>query len=569
MKSPRPFAALAALVLVVAVAAVRAASPVLPNVTYQPAVTVNLWPGDAPGETGNIGPERVLPNRPRPFDQIENVSVPTLAVFHPPAAKRTGTGVLIIPGGGLQRLAIETEGYEVAEWLNQHGITAFLLKYRVPARAGGPGWRVGVQDAQRAMGLIRSRAAEWQVDPAAIGTVGFSSGAEINVRMSLLHAEPRQYPRVDAADDLSSRPDFNFVVYGAGFANQNNNAMNADLAPLINATTPPMFITHAFDDQALSSVILLGALKRANIPSELHIFAAGGHGFGVRDSGLTIGQWPDLALRWLGQLGFLDAPAVRAYAKSYVTARDGGAATLPRFSVAAGTTDHAAAFAAQQRVTAATIGGGGGAIAGYKGIYTSAAAQATNNVSRPFHGVLFRAGRLAATPAPTIATDAKRPIYVETEIGYVIATDIGTKLRVPRQALTTVQALVPVIEIPVNVAPLMGGTVVASDIVAVNGGSNQFIVGAQVAPSAVPDLDALTVSLKRDGQLVHEAKGNEAQGGQAAMLMNLINQIVEQGHVLRAGDIIISGALGGPKPGDKGTYTADYGPLGKIEFKVE
>lgn len=563
----RPFAALAALVLLVAPLAAQPA--VLPNVTLKPDAVVNLWPGAAPGETGNLGPERVLPNRPRPFDQIENVSAPTLAVFQPPAAKRTGTAVLVIPGGGLDRLALETEGYEVAEWLTQHGLTAFVLKYRVPRRTPGAAWRVGVQDAQRAMGLIRARAAEWKVDPDAIGTVGFSAGAEINVRLTALHTDPRTYDPVDDADKLSTRPDFNIAIYGGGFANQNNNTLNQEIASRLDATTPPMFIAHAFDDQALSSVILMGALKRANVPSELHIFAAGAHGFGVRDSGLTIAEWPDLCLRWLGQLGFLDRPEVRAYAKTFVAARDSGATTLPRFSVSAGTADLMAAFATQRRVTAATLAAGGGTIAGYKGIYTSPAAQATNNVTRAYHGVLFRAGRIEASPAPTIATEAQRPIYVETEIGYVIATDIGTKLRVPRQALTTVQALVPVIELPVNVAPLMGGTVVAADILAVNGGSNKFIVGAPVAPESITDLDALAVSLKRDGQTLHEAKGSEAQGGQAELLMNLINQIVEQGHVLHQGDIIISGALGGPKPGDKGSYRADYGALGVIEFKVE
>ena len=215
MKSPpRLVLALAALALLIAAApALTAQVATLPNVTYQPSETINLWPSIAPGETGNIGPERILPNRPRPFDQIDNVSVPTLAIFHPPADKRTGTGVLVIPGGGLDRLAIETEGYEVAQWLNEHGITAFMLKYRVPRRTPGPGWRVGVQDAQRAMGLIRAHAAEWKVDPDAIGAIGFSAGAEINVRLSVLHAEPRQYPRVDAADDLSSRPDFNIARY--------------------------------------------------------------------------------------------------------------------------------------------------------------------------------------------------------------------------------------------------------------------------------------------------------------------------------------------------------------------
>ncbi len=127
----------------------------------------------------------------------------------------------------------------------------------------------------------------------------------------------------------------------------------------------------------------------------------------------------------------------------------------------------------------------------------------------------------------------------------------------------------PVIELPVNATPLMGGTIVAADAVAGNIGSNQFIVGQAVAPMTGGDLDALAVTLQRDGQTLHEAKGAEAKGGQAAMLMALINQIVEQGHVLHRGDLIISGALGGPKPGEKGSYTANFGALGTIAFKLQ
>ena len=541
---------------------------ILPNINLPPDEVINLWPGTAPGETGKFGPEHILTDRPRPFDQITDVTVPTLAVFQPAADKRTGTGVLVIPGGGLDRLALETEGYEVVTWLNDHGITAFLLKYRVPRRSPTEAWKVGVQDAQRAMGLIRAHAGAWKVEADAIGSIGFSAGAEINVRLSVLHAEPRQYPRVDAADDLSSRPDFNIAMYGGGFADARANTLNRDVAARINASTPPMFIAHAFDDQALSSIILMNALKRANVPSELHIFGAGAHGFGVRDTGLPLNGWRELCLNWLAWQGFLDPSGVRAFARDFIQARDSGAATLPRFSVAAGTGDLGPAYAAQRRLVAHALAHGG-EIAGYKGAYTSEAAQARIGVTAPAHGVLFKAGRISASPAPAIALNPSREIFVETEIGYVIATDIGTKLRVPRQALTAVEALVPVIELPVNATPLMGGTIVAADAVAGNIGSNQFIVGQAVAPMTGGDLDALAVTLQRDGQTLHEAKGAEAKGGQAAMLMALINKIVEQGHVLHRGDLIISGALGGPKPGEKGSYTANFGALGTIAFKLQ
>lgn len=555
--------AVAALLLAAAPASAQVTK--LPNVTIKAAEEINLWPATAPGETGNIGPEHILPDRPRPMDQITNVSVPTLAVFHPPADKRTGTGVLVIPGGGLDRLAIETEGYEVAEWLNAHGMTAFVLKYRVPARAGGPRYKVGLQDAERAMGLIRSRAAQWKVDPDAIGSIGFSAGAEINVMLSTYHADPRQYPVIDEADKLSTRPDFNIAIYGGGFAGPQN--LREDIASRVNKNTPPMFIAHAFDDAMQSSITLMAAMKRANIPSEVHIFGAGAHGFGVRDTGLPVGQWRDQLLSWLAWQGYLDKPEVRSYAKTFIAARDGTAASLPRFSATKGVT-LPQAFAAQKRVYRAALAAGE-QVAGYKAAATTAAAQSSLGVKHQLHGILFKSGRIDAKPDTVVKIDAKRPIVVETEIGYVIATDIGTKLRVPRQAVTTVEAIVPVIELPIDMKPLMGGTVSGIDAVAANAGSNRFIVGASVSPKTIESTDALAVTLSRDGKQLHAITGADVVGGQAQNLMNLINQIIDQGHVLHRGDIIVSGALGGAKPGEKGAYKADFGKLGTIEFKIE
>lgn len=541
---------------------------VLPNVTLRPDEVVNVWPGDAPDETRDVGPERVLADRPRPFDQIENVTVPTLAVFHPPAEKRLGTGVLVIPGGGLQRLAIEHEGYEVAAWLNAQGITAFLLKYRVPPRSREQRWKAGLQDAQRAMSLIRARAAEWGVDADAVGSIGFSAGAEINVMLSVYQREgDRQYPRVNSVDGFSTRPDFNIAIYGGGFADVRANALREDVAARIDANAPPMFIVHAFDDGALSSVILMNALKRAGVASELHIFGAGAHGFGVRDTGLPVGEWRELCLNWLRWQGFLDTPAVRKYARGFLRARDGEGA-FGRFGAQAADADVTQAFAAQRRVVRAARANGA-EVAGYKAAYTSAAAQAGAGVTQPLHAVLFKAGRLEAAAAKTIAHDPKKPVLVETEIGYVMATDIGTKLTLPRQAMTTVEAIVPVIELPVNLPALVEGKFQAVDLVAANGGSNVFIVGESVAPAEIGDVDALRVTLRRDGQVLHETTGANAAGGQAKNLMTLINQIVEQGRVIHRGDIIIAGALERAHPGEKGKYSADFGELGKIEFAIE
>lgn len=567
MKSLKLCVAFAALVSF-SIAELSAAELALPNVTYKASEVFNLWPGAAPGETGTIGPERILTDRPRAFDQITDVTVPTVSVFLPKPDKRNGTAMLVIPGGGLDRLAIETEGYEIAEWLNEQGIAAFLLKYRVPARSREQRWKVGVQDAQRAMGLIRQRASDWQVDQDAIGAIGFSAGGEINVMLSVYWNEPRPYPAVDAADTLSSRPDFNICMYGGGFANFGSSAMRDDIATRINRNTPPMFISHAFDDQAMSSVVLMGALKRANVPSEIHIYAAGAHGFGVRDSGSPINQWREQCLAWLGWQGFLDSATVRSYAKAFGQARETGAATLPRFSAVDKKGNLTQAFAAQRRLVRSTTSHGG-VVAGYKAAFTTAAMQKANGVTQPVHGVLFRSGRLNASATTPIAVDSKQPILVETEIGYVVANDIGTKLRVPRQALTTMEGIVPVVELPASIAPRMGGKINGLDAVAANVGSNQYIVGATVAPKELGDPDAITVSLQRDGKQLYATTGADVKDGQARNLMAVINQIIEQGHVIHRGDIIICGALGGAQPGEKGDYVADFGKLGVIKFKIE
>ncbi len=559
---------LAVLAAFAAVCSTALAQPaVLPGVTLKASEVLNLWPGTAPGETGQIGPEHVLPDRPRPFDQVADVSVPTLSVFLPPQDKATGTAMLVIPGGGLERLALEHEGYEVAQWLNDQGIAAFMLKYRVPARSKEQRWKVGLQDAQRAMGLIRAGADKWGVDPDAIGAIGFSAGGEINVMLSTY--TERQYAVVDDADKLPTRPAFNIVMYGGGFADQKANELRPDILAKINRDTPPMFIAHAFDDAALSSVILMNALKRANVPSELHIFGAGGHGFGVRDSGLPLAHWRELCLNWLNWLGYADPAYTRKFARDYRQAYAEGRAGLPRFSAHAAHAGVDQAYVAQHRLVRAAVAAGD-VIAGYKGAFTSAAAQSANGVDASQHGVLFKSGRLDAGATPTaVPVAANRPLFVETEIGYILAVDIGTKVLTPRQAMSAVEFLAPVIELPVNIGAVSDGKADAADLIAANVGSARYIVGASVAPKSIGDTDKVAVTLTLDGTELHRATGAEVKDGQARNLMILINQILDQGQVLHKGDLIICGALGGAKPGQKGTYRADYGSLGKIEFKLE
>jgi 2-oxo-3-hexenedioate decarboxylase len=359
-------------------------------------------------------------------------------------------------------------------------------------------------------------------------------------------------------------------MYGGGFAGNATNILREDIASRIDSRTPPMFIAHAFDDDALNSIALMNALKRANVAAELHIFAAGAHGFGVRDSGLPIAPWRDLCLGWMRWQGYLDVPAVRTFARDFNRWRERATGPAPRFTSFLPSADLAEAFAAQRRIVREAVRGGA-EIAGYKAAFTTAAAQRAAGVMTPVHGVLFKAGKVAASAALPATIRPTQPILVETEIGYVIATDIATKLRVPRQALTTVEAIVPVIELPMSPGPLSAGALAvdARDAVAGNVGSNQFIVGAAVSPKNVAQPDAVAVSLSRDGRSLHETSGADVKDGQAQNLMTLINQIVEQGRVIHRGDILISGALGGAKPGEKGNYTADFGPLGVIAFRIE
>jgi acetyl esterase/lipase/2-keto-4-pentenoate hydratase len=518
-----------------------------------------LWPHGAPDETTAREPEHVIPDRPRPFDQIADVSEPTLAVCLPPKEKRNGTAVLVIPGGGLERLAIEHEGYEVAEWLNEHGIAAFILKYRVPPRDPKARWKVGVQDAQRAMGIIRARAKEWGVDTGSVGSIGFSAGAEINIVLSV-RGNDRQYERVDAADDLSPRPDFNIAIYGGGFADGRTNELRADIASRINKDTPPMFIAHAFDDQALSSLILMNALKRAGVVSELHIFGAGAHGFGVRDTGLPVGEWRQLCLRWLGWQGFLDSAAVRTYTNDFLRAKSEKAATYPRFTVSHKSPNAIAAFAVQRRIVQAAIRGGDEVV----GYTTPALAKDADGV----YGVLLKSQRIDGTHAVVVPTDPSRPTVLEPKVGYVIAVDFGTKVRVPRQAMTAIESIVPVVELPDDLNVILPKAK-SLDVVAANLGVNRFIVGPASPLKTPGEMASLSIDLKRNGQSLGIAKGARAKDATAANLMRAINQVIEQGHVLHRGDMIVLGGAGAVKPAEKGEYVADYGPLGKISFRIE
>lgn len=265
----------------------------------------NVWPQQPPDESGSIAPEVSTPDQGAPpTTRITNVSLPTISHFPAPAHKANGTAVLVCPGGGLQILAWDKEGTEVARWLNSIGVTAFVLKYRVPPRQKDKRWRHPLQDCQRAMSLIRSQASEFGINSKRIGILGFSAGGFL-AAMTSVSFDDRQYERIDAVDDASSRPDFGVLVYPAYLVGK-----DAALHPHVRVTrsTPPMFFAHAGNDRirAENSIALFSALRREGIAGELHVYDSGGHGFGLRKTPAPASRWPELCRRWMERNGWLN-----------------------------------------------------------------------------------------------------------------------------------------------------------------------------------------------------------------------------------------------------------------------
>ncbi|MEI9975340.1 MAG: alpha/beta hydrolase [Ignavibacteriota bacterium] len=234
----------------------------------------------------------------KPVIRLGNVSNPTLTVYAP-KGNNTGAAVIVFPGGGYRILAIDLEGTEVCDWLNSASVTCVLVKYRVPDSGPYPKSPAALQDAQRAVGMVRSRAAEWHIDPNRIGVLGFSAGAHLSAAVST-HFDKRIYDVADAADRVSCRPDFAVIVY-PGYLSiaEKNFEANADIP--VTAQTPPSFIVQAEDDpvHVENAVVYFMALKNAKVPAELHIFAAGGHGYGLRRTALPVTTWPSGVITWM------------------------------------------------------------------------------------------------------------------------------------------------------------------------------------------------------------------------------------------------------------------------------
>lgn len=282
-------------------------------------VVLPVWPGAVPGDFGTIGPERVrAPSDAPTMDAkwITGITKPTLTVYRPAKDRNTRAAMLICPGGGYWNLAWDLEGEEVAAWLNTVGVTGIVLKYRVPRRPGQPEELPApgpLLDAQRAVSLVRSRAAEWGIDSNQIGIVGFSAGGHLAVAAAT-QFDRRAYEPIDAIDKVSCRPDFAVAVYPGYLIAQHPAGVETNkniLAPYIRipTETPPMFLVHASDDPVAgseNSVVMYLALRQANMAAELHVFAHGGHGFGVRKSSLPCSTWTDRCVAWLQDQGMLN-----------------------------------------------------------------------------------------------------------------------------------------------------------------------------------------------------------------------------------------------------------------------
>jgi len=297
---------------------------------------IPIWPGATPDPQPVKGPEFAETSGKdflvagRPAIGVSNVTKPTMTVYSP-TGKNTGAAVVVFPGGGYQTLAIDLEGSEVCDWLTPIGITCVLLKYRVtdvgsyPKSGPYPESPMALEDAQRTMGLVRLHAAEWNIDPHKIGVLGFSAGGHLSAAIST-HFAKRLYPAEDEADKESCRPDFAVAIYPGHLSisaaewdaqqgtkkfvvphpatDDGHLALNPEVP--VTSQTPPTFLLQAEDDHVDNvddSLVYYVALRKAGVPVEMHLFAQGGHAFGLRRTKFPITGWPELVETWLGTIG--------------------------------------------------------------------------------------------------------------------------------------------------------------------------------------------------------------------------------------------------------------------------
>ena len=269
---------------------------------------MKLWPREVPGDAAFKAPAPNLKATPPKSDgtmRVALVTEPTLTLFRAPSEKANGAAVVICPGGGYNILAWNKEGTEVAEWLNSIGVTAGVLKYRVPRRDKDTPHAAPLQDAQRGIRMMRQHASEWGIDVKRVGILGFSAGGHLTV-MAGTQWDETTYPKQDAADELSCRPDFLIPIYPAYLGDEKT---AGPLSPLVRVTkeTPPTFCAVTHDDvlRGANAALFYIELKKAGVPAELHVFTKGGHGYGLRASENPVSRWPQLCGDWLKAMGLL------------------------------------------------------------------------------------------------------------------------------------------------------------------------------------------------------------------------------------------------------------------------
>lgn len=253
---------------------------------------VYLWPGKVPGEIKEKQKPVIDTTNKDKVIRITEITNPAIEVWLPDQAKNNGSGVIVCPGGAYIRLSYNKEGTEIAEWLNKMGCAAFVLTYRVPDKRDG-----ALQDAQRALRIVRSNSARWKLDPEKIGIMGFSAGGSLSARSATLF-NTRAYSPVDQLDSLSCRPSFALLIYPAYLDMGENKTLTPELK--ITKETPPIFIFQTADDNyGNSSLVMAGALRNAKSPVEFHFYQKGGHGYGLRPGNPAAETWPSLAEKWL------------------------------------------------------------------------------------------------------------------------------------------------------------------------------------------------------------------------------------------------------------------------------
>jgi len=290
-----------------------------------PAIEQPLWPDAlAIAPPATTGAER-FGRSPgtvagQPVTMVQRVSRPSMSIYRPSVAN-SGAAIVVFPGGGYRVLAIDLEGTEVCDWLVGQGITCVLLKYRVPG--SGPYWAdecncrripdvpMALQDAQRAIALLRDQAHDLGIDPHRVGVIGFSAGGRMVADVS--NAPARSYDAVDAADQQATRPDFALALYPGHLWDKDKPGLTLDAGVQIAADSPPTFILQAGDDptdDVRHSMTYYLALQQAGIPAELHLYPDGGHAFGLRVSNTPLAEWPSLARAWLHEIGVLSDSAI-------------------------------------------------------------------------------------------------------------------------------------------------------------------------------------------------------------------------------------------------------------------